>query len=201
MSDYCDGNGLCVKGFAPRTPDTSAKVDVEWVLQKFIQRADSEYCKGIHMATYDDDTRGWEARAKAGRYGEAEHKAHEKLNKHMGAHYTIYDVVKEVRAALQAPRSDTSAKVDVRLLNDAIALITKSLAAMLTDTSFASPYVEDHRPRVPSWVMTHFRHDHDRRVEYVNDIKQRLDWIRNATEKVRNEALQAPRSEIGRAHV
>lgn len=111
-SDYCDGNGLCVKN--TRTTDTTAKVDVEWVLQKFLQRADSEYCKGIHMATYDDDTRGWEARVKAGRYGEAEHKAHEKLNKHMGAHYTIYDVVKEVRAALQAPRSDTSAVELVR---------------------------------------------------------------------------------------
>lgn len=103
------------KALEALAPDTSAKVDVEWVLQKFIQRADSEYCKGIDMATYDDDTRGWEARAKAGRYGEAEHKAHEKLNKHMGAHYTIYDVVKEVRAALQAPRSDTSA---VELVSD-----------------------------------------------------------------------------------
>ena len=82
-------------------------------------------------------------------------------------------------------------EVDVRLLDDAITLITKSLAGMLTDTSFASPYVEDHRPRTPSWVMTHFIRDRDRRVQYVNDIKQRLDWIRNATEKARVNHIAA----------
>lgn len=75
--------------------------------------------------------------------------------------------------------------VDVRLLNDAITLITKSLAAMLTDSSFASPYAEDHRPSTPRWVIRKFAHDCKRRTEYVNDIKQRLDWIRNATAKVR----------------
>ncbi len=34
MSDYCDGNGLCVKRLAPRTPDTTAKVDVEAVVNR-----------------------------------------------------------------------------------------------------------------------------------------------------------------------
>lgn len=76
-------------------------------------------------------------------------------------------------------------EVDVRLLDDAITLITKSLAGMLTDTSFASPYIEDHRPRTPSWVMNHFIHDHDRRVQYVNDIKQSLDWKREFMKKFR----------------
>jgi len=75
--------------------------------------------------------------------------------------------------------------VDVMLLNDAIMLITKSLAGMLTDTSFASPYAEDHRATTPRWVIAKFAHDYDRRVQYVNDIKQRLDWVRNATEKAR----------------
>jgi len=89
------------------------------------------------------------------------------------------------QAAIAHERRLADELVDVRLLNDAITLITKSLAAMLTDTTFASPYIEDHRPRVPRWVMTHFRHDHDRRIQYVNDIRQRLDWIRNATAKVR----------------
>lgn len=103
------------------------------------------------------------------------------------------------QAARTLPPSDREGKlVDVRLLNDAITLITKSLAGMLTDASFASPYVEDHRPRTPSWVMTHFRHDHDRRIEYVNDIRQRLDWIRNATAKVREpSAYDAPGSQGG----
>jgi len=78
------------------------KVEVEAILQKFAAVADREYCNGIHMATYDDDTNGWEYRAKNGQYGEAEHKAHEKMNKHFGAHYKIYEVINEIRAALSA---------------------------------------------------------------------------------------------------
>jgi len=88
-------------------------------------------------------------------------------------------------SAVELVRELVEASVDIRLLNDAVTLITKSLAAMLTDPSFASPHIEDHRPRVPRWVMEHFRHDYTRRIQYVNDIKQRLDWIRNATEKAR----------------
>lgn len=94
-------------------------------------------------------------------------------------------------AAMQPSLPQGMTEENVRLFNDAMTLITKSLAGMLTDNSFASPYPEDHRPTTPRWVIAKFAHDHDRRVAYVNDIKHRLDWIRNATESVRIRALSA----------
>ena len=52
--------------------------------------ADNEYCIGIQMAARIPECLGWEAKVKAGRFGKAEMDAHEKMNKHLGAHYGIY---------------------------------------------------------------------------------------------------------------
>lgn len=77
--------------------------------------------------------------------------------------------------------------INVPLLNDAITLITKSLAEMLRGERFASPFAEDHRSTAPKWVIAMFAHDAELRTAYVNDINQYLNWIRNATEKARNQ--------------
>jgi len=111
------------------------------------------------------------------------------LRRYVGMHHYCAVETEAQWKAYQAAAQQYQPLVDVRLLNDAIALITKSLASLLTDSNFSSPYVEDHRPSTPKWVIARFAADYDRRVAYVNDIKQSLDWIRNATEKVRSQAL------------
>lgn len=100
------------------------------------------------------------------------------------------------RAALA---SNQPVAVDVPLLKDAITLMTKSLAGLLTDKNFASYYAEDHRKSTPRWVLAKFAHDDQLRIAYVNDINQYLNWIRNATEKVRALApmREAPTREDG----
>jgi hypothetical protein len=177
-----------------RTPDTSAKVDVEAVAKAIKHACDNATpiyvnCPnnngGGEELEEEDECEGGSWCVFCSGTGKAFNGYAEGKREILQAHAAI--------AALSIPRSDVvelvrelvNESIDIRLLNDAITLITKSLAGMLTDSSFASPFIEDHRPRTPSWVMTHFRHDYDRRVQYVNDIKQRLDWIRNATEKAR----------------
>jgi hypothetical protein len=63
--------------------------------------ADNEYCLGIRMAHREDKCLGWEAKLKAGKFGLAEMDAHEKMNKHFGAHYGIYEAINRARAALK----------------------------------------------------------------------------------------------------
>jgi hypothetical protein len=55
--------------------------------------ADNEYCIGIRMAGWHDACLGWEHKVAKGKFGRVEHEAHEKMNKHFGAHYGIHAAV------------------------------------------------------------------------------------------------------------
>lgn len=57
--------------------------------------ADAEYVRGIQMAGHKTECLGWEWKALNGKYGKPEHDAHEQMNKHFGAHFGIYTVLKE----------------------------------------------------------------------------------------------------------
>ena len=71
----------------------ACRADAERIISALRSYADSEYCKGIRMATHDAGCLGWAAKVKAGQFGTAEMAAHEKMNKHMGAHYGIYSAI------------------------------------------------------------------------------------------------------------
>jgi hypothetical protein len=77
---------------------------MEEQLEKFIAAltayADDEYCRAVRMAHQHGACLGWEAKVKAGKFGLVEHDAHAKMNKHIGAHFGIYEAVKRARASL-----------------------------------------------------------------------------------------------------
>jgi hypothetical protein len=61
--------------------------------------ADEEYCRGVRMAHRDDACLGWEAKVKTGKFGQIEHDAHKKMNRHLGAHFGIYAAINQALAA------------------------------------------------------------------------------------------------------
>lgn len=66
--------------------------------------ADEEYCRGVRTIQ-TAPCLGWEAKVKSGRFGQDEKAAHEKANRHFGAHFGIYAAVE--RALLQVRRRST----------------------------------------------------------------------------------------------
>ena len=63
--------------------------------------ADSMYCKGIErMRT--DPCLGWEHKVKTCQYGETELAAHAQANRDFGAHFGIYEAIKQADAAIAA---------------------------------------------------------------------------------------------------
>ncbi len=61
--------------------------------------ADSEYVRGCHIARRDE-CKGWEHKAKTGKFGPAEYEAHKQFDEAMGAHFGIYKAIEAARAAL-----------------------------------------------------------------------------------------------------
>jgi hypothetical protein len=69
--------------------------------QALLAYADEEYCRALRMFR-TEPCLGWEAKAKSGKYGPAEHDAHRKADEHMGAHRGIYAAVRAADAMLAA---------------------------------------------------------------------------------------------------
>jgi len=61
--------------------------------------ADAEYVRGCHISQRDE-CKGWEHKAKTGKFGQAEYEAHKQFDEAMGAHFGIYKAIKSARAAL-----------------------------------------------------------------------------------------------------
>lgn len=61
--------------------------------------ADRQYCLGIEMLQRQKCL-GWEAKVKAGKFGQAHLDAHVQAGRHFGAHFGIYEAIKAARAAL-----------------------------------------------------------------------------------------------------
>jgi hypothetical protein len=61
--------------------------------------ADRQYCLGIEMLQRQECL-GWEAKVKAGRFGQAHPHAHVQAGRYFGAHFGIYEAIKTARAAL-----------------------------------------------------------------------------------------------------
>ena len=61
--------------------------------------ADRQYCLGIEMLQRQECL-GWEAKVKAGKFGQAHLDAHVQAGRHFGAHFGIYEAIKAARAAL-----------------------------------------------------------------------------------------------------
>jgi hypothetical protein len=86
-------------------------------LDAFVKRlrahADREYCLGIRMAHRDEHCLGWEAKAAGGKFGQPEHDAHKKMNRHLGAHYGIYTAINSAQSAPKADTEDVGSSVRV----------------------------------------------------------------------------------------
>ncbi|WP_315136421.1 hypothetical protein [Achromobacter marplatensis] len=57
--------------------------------------ADRQYCAAIEYARRDEAL-GWESKAKSGRFGADEYACHKKMNEAFGAHFGIYEALKQV---------------------------------------------------------------------------------------------------------
>ena len=69
---------------------------------------DSAYWKALSKFS-DTPCLGWEAKVRAGTFGEAEHKAHAEANRLIGFHQGLYEALRIIREAstLPAPSSTT----------------------------------------------------------------------------------------------
>lgn len=68
---------------------------------------DGAYCKALSMFS-DTPCLGWEAKVRAGTFGEAEHKAHAEANRLIGFHQGLYEALRIIReASAPAPSSTT----------------------------------------------------------------------------------------------
>lgn len=81
------------------------RVNVELVrqMQAF---ADRQYCLGIEMLKRQECL-GWEAKVKAGKFGQAHLDAHVQAGRHFGAHFGIYEAIEAARAALTSATKET----------------------------------------------------------------------------------------------
>lgn len=57
--------------------------------------ADRKYCAAIEYARRNEAL-GWESKAKGGRFGTDEYACHQKMNEAFGAHFSIYEALKQV---------------------------------------------------------------------------------------------------------
>lgn len=83
-----------------------------------------------------------------------------------------------------APERESVA-VDLRLIDDAITKMTKAAANLVNGEGFSSSYPEDHRSTTPKWVINQFGLDNARRCDLGREIAQGINWVRNATAKLR----------------
>ena len=75
--------------------------------------------------------------------------------------------------------------VDLCLIDDAITKITKAAANLVNGEGFTSSFEEDHRKTTPRWVLDCFKQDDAKRVWLGQEIAQGINWVRNATCKLR----------------
>ncbi|AZS78770.1 hypothetical protein ELS24_10135 [Achromobacter spanius] len=57
--------------------------------------ADRKYCQAIEYGRRNEAL-GWESKAKGGRFGTDEYACHQKMNEAFGAHFVIYEALKQV---------------------------------------------------------------------------------------------------------
>ena len=57
--------------------------------------ADRKYCQAIEYGRRNEAL-GWESKAKGGRFGTDEYACHQKMNEAFGAHFSIYEALKQV---------------------------------------------------------------------------------------------------------
>lgn len=109
-SELADGNEKCAAAWIESSDahkfrmDTAAELRrLERVNAELVERmqafADRQYCLGIEMLQRQECL-GWEAKVKAGKFGQAHLDAHVQAGRHFGAHFGIYEAIKAARAAL-----------------------------------------------------------------------------------------------------
>lgn len=91
-------------GYEPHPVGTGEHIRfLERVNAELVERmqafADRQYCLGIEMLQRQECL-GWEAKVKAGKFGQAHLDAHVQAGRHFGAHFGIYEAIKAARAAL-----------------------------------------------------------------------------------------------------
>lgn len=57
--------------------------------------ADRKYCAAVEYARRNEAL-GWEEKAKRGRFGHEEYACHKKMNEAYGAHFGIYEALKQI---------------------------------------------------------------------------------------------------------
>ena len=110
-----------------------------------------------------------------------------------GANAEHRDIIKhDFKKAIAIVRANSGdGVVDLPLVNDAITKLIKVAAICARGEGFTSPYEEDHTRKAPKWLMRQIHKDRERLCWVASEIKQGADWVRNATAKLREAALQS----------
>lgn len=83
-----------------------AMAEIAQFRKALIAHADNEYLLGVQQLRRDECL-GLEAKVSSGKFGDAEYKAHQKASRHMGAHFGIYDAIRQADAVIAAAGSKT----------------------------------------------------------------------------------------------
>lgn len=101
-SFYHKHEDICGNEVGPPTPFWNQTAVEEAVCQALAAQAsalyafaDRQYCAAIEYARRDEAL-GWESKAKSGRFGADEYACHKKMNEAFGAHFGIYEALKQV---------------------------------------------------------------------------------------------------------